>query len=294
MRRLSPPARREEGHARHDARGDAAQGQLGAPVLRAQRRAAAARRCDAGKPTRFAKTAAAWGEPVPKTVAAARRIAAKGKRLLAAYARAKASKTSMTRAKAHRRAPSPPPVVQRHAGRTAPRLVTVAPGAPTGSSPPAPSWPSRIAGAPPDNRACGTPGAAPAAGGEARSRWRPERPERQAGQDERLDELLEGGKSGTGSPARPARDRHVGRPVARMHRGHGAEEQAVVRHRPEDPRCRHDHGIERAERRDADQGRDQGRPGWPHQSHRQVRGHQRRARDLFDRQHPEVRGVGSR
>jgi hypothetical protein len=40
-----------------------------------------------GKPTRFALTAAAWGEPVPKTVAAARRIAAKGKRLLAAYKR---------------------------------------------------------------------------------------------------------------------------------------------------------------------------------------------------------------
>ena len=35
-----------------------------------------------GKPTRFALTAAAWGEPVPRTVAAARKIAAKGKRLL--------------------------------------------------------------------------------------------------------------------------------------------------------------------------------------------------------------------
>ena len=42
-----------------------------------------------GKPTRFALTAAAWGEPVPKTVAAARRIAAKGRRLLAAYERTK-------------------------------------------------------------------------------------------------------------------------------------------------------------------------------------------------------------
>ena len=37
-----------------------------------------------GKPTRFALSAAAWGEPVPKTVTAARRIAAKGERLLAA------------------------------------------------------------------------------------------------------------------------------------------------------------------------------------------------------------------
>lgn len=35
-----------------------------------------------GEPTRFALTAAAWGEPVPKTVAAARKIAEKGKRLL--------------------------------------------------------------------------------------------------------------------------------------------------------------------------------------------------------------------
>ena len=45
-----------------------------------------------GKPTRFALTAAAWGEPVPKTVAAARRIAAKGRRLLAAYERTQARK----------------------------------------------------------------------------------------------------------------------------------------------------------------------------------------------------------
>jgi hypothetical protein len=40
-----------------------------------------------GKPTRHALSAHAWGEPVPKTVAAARRIAAKGERLLARYRR---------------------------------------------------------------------------------------------------------------------------------------------------------------------------------------------------------------
>lgn len=40
-----------------------------------------------GKPTRFALTASAWGEPVPRTIKAARRIAAKGRRLLAAYER---------------------------------------------------------------------------------------------------------------------------------------------------------------------------------------------------------------
>jgi Domain of unknown function (DUF6321) len=42
-----------------------------------------------GKPTRFALTAAAWGEPVPKTEAAARRIAAKGRKLLERHAKAK-------------------------------------------------------------------------------------------------------------------------------------------------------------------------------------------------------------
>jgi Domain of unknown function (DUF6321) len=42
-----------------------------------------------GRPTRHALSAHAWGEPVPKTVAAARRIAAKGERLLARYRRSK-------------------------------------------------------------------------------------------------------------------------------------------------------------------------------------------------------------
>jgi hypothetical protein len=38
-----------------------------------------------GQPTRHALSAHAWGEPVPRTVTAARRIAAKGERLLARY-----------------------------------------------------------------------------------------------------------------------------------------------------------------------------------------------------------------
>ena len=42
-----------------------------------------------GKPTRHALSAHAWGEPVPRTVAAARRIAAKGERLLERYRRIK-------------------------------------------------------------------------------------------------------------------------------------------------------------------------------------------------------------
>jgi uncharacterized protein DUF6321 len=40
-----------------------------------------------GKPTRFALTAAAWGEPIPKTETAARKIAAKGRKLLERYRR---------------------------------------------------------------------------------------------------------------------------------------------------------------------------------------------------------------
>lgn len=43
-----------------------------------------------GQPTRHALSAHAWGEPVPRTVAAARRIAAKGERLLARYRRIRA------------------------------------------------------------------------------------------------------------------------------------------------------------------------------------------------------------
>jgi Domain of unknown function (DUF6321) len=42
-----------------------------------------------GGPTRHALSAHAWGEPVPKTVAAARRIAKKGEKLLARYRRTK-------------------------------------------------------------------------------------------------------------------------------------------------------------------------------------------------------------
>jgi hypothetical protein len=42
-----------------------------------------------GRPTRHALSAHAWGEPVPKTLAAARRIAAKGERLLEHYRHAR-------------------------------------------------------------------------------------------------------------------------------------------------------------------------------------------------------------
>ena len=44
-----------------------------------------------GEPTRFALSAHAWGEPVPKTEAQARRIAEKGRKLLERYKRLKAA-----------------------------------------------------------------------------------------------------------------------------------------------------------------------------------------------------------
>ena len=47
-----------------------------------------------GKPTRFALSAAAWGEPVPTTEAAARKIAAKGRKLLERYERTKKPRRS--------------------------------------------------------------------------------------------------------------------------------------------------------------------------------------------------------
>jgi len=42
-----------------------------------------------GQPTRLALSAHAWGEPVPKTLADARKLAAKGKSLLEQYRRTK-------------------------------------------------------------------------------------------------------------------------------------------------------------------------------------------------------------
>ena len=46
---------------------------------------------DKGKPTRLALSAHAWGEPVPKTTAAAKKLAAKGKALLKKYQTTKKS-----------------------------------------------------------------------------------------------------------------------------------------------------------------------------------------------------------
>ena len=45
-----------------------------------------------GKPTRLALQARAWGEPAPKTEAAAAKLAEKGTRLLARYQETKADK----------------------------------------------------------------------------------------------------------------------------------------------------------------------------------------------------------
>lgn len=50
-----------------------------------------------GRPTRHALSAHAWGEPVPKTEAAARRIAKRGERLLERYHKLKAKKATKTK-----------------------------------------------------------------------------------------------------------------------------------------------------------------------------------------------------
>ena len=49
---------------------------------------------DDGNPTRLALSAHAWGEPVPKTMAAAKKLAEKGTKLLDQYAAAKPKKTA--------------------------------------------------------------------------------------------------------------------------------------------------------------------------------------------------------
>ena len=47
-----------------------------------------------GEPTRLALSAQAWGEPLPKTATAARKLAAKGSKLLDAYRQGKADTSS--------------------------------------------------------------------------------------------------------------------------------------------------------------------------------------------------------
>ncbi len=55
---------------------------------------------DDRKPTRLALQAHAWGEPVPKTEAAAKKLADKGARLLERYQASKKKKSSSSKAKA--------------------------------------------------------------------------------------------------------------------------------------------------------------------------------------------------
>lgn len=56
-----------------------------------------------GKPTRLALSAHAWGEPVPKTTAAAQKLAAKGRKLLEKYHAAKAKKAAGKKTAAKKR-----------------------------------------------------------------------------------------------------------------------------------------------------------------------------------------------
>lgn len=52
---------------------------------------------DKGEPTRFALTARAWGERVPRTVAQARAIARRGHRLLERYRKRRSATSTRTR-----------------------------------------------------------------------------------------------------------------------------------------------------------------------------------------------------
>ncbi|HEX4336824.1 MAG TPA: DUF6321 domain-containing protein [Polyangiaceae bacterium] len=61
---------------------------------------------DQGKPTRLALSAHAWGEPVPTTMAGAKKLAATGKRLLARYAKTKTKKKTSTGKKTKKRQPA--------------------------------------------------------------------------------------------------------------------------------------------------------------------------------------------
>ncbi len=54
-----------------------------------------------GKPTRLALSAHAWGEPVPQTRAAAKKLAEKGARLLARYQRAQTKQKTVSKKPKH-------------------------------------------------------------------------------------------------------------------------------------------------------------------------------------------------
>lgn len=80
---------------------------------------------DKGEPTRLALSAHAWGEPVPKTMAAAKKLAAKGRALLEKY---QASKTSAAKKSAPKKAakkaaktPAPKKAVRKAAKTSASR-----------------------------------------------------------------------------------------------------------------------------------------------------------------------------
>jgi hypothetical protein len=61
-----------------------------------------------GEPTRLALSAHAWGEPVPKTMAAAEKLAAKGRRLLEQYQATKAAGKSVAKKAAKKSAKRAP------------------------------------------------------------------------------------------------------------------------------------------------------------------------------------------
>ena len=62
---------------------------------------------DNGKPTRLALSAHAWGEPVPKTMAAAKKLAARGRALLEKYQKTKKSSPEKSAKKAVKKSVKP-------------------------------------------------------------------------------------------------------------------------------------------------------------------------------------------
>ena len=62
---------------------------------------------DNGKPTRLALSAHAWGEPVPKTMAAAKKLAARGRALLEKYQKTKRSSPKKSAKKAVKKSVKP-------------------------------------------------------------------------------------------------------------------------------------------------------------------------------------------
>lgn len=82
---------------------------------------------DKGQPTRLALQAHAWGEPVPKTEAAARKLADKGAKLLEQYRAAKSDDSAAPRKNAAKKSPSETKSVRKGPARKSPAKKSAGP-----------------------------------------------------------------------------------------------------------------------------------------------------------------------